>query len=53
MMILQRYRFDVTYEKGSSLYVADTQPRAALPTPFETKVTGFELFRLQMKIDNR
>ena len=37
MMKLQRYTFDVT------LCVANTMSRAALSTPTEAKVTGFEV----------
>ena len=48
MMRLQRYSFKVVYKKGSSLYVADTLSRAALPTPVEAKVTGFEVLRLEL-----
>ena len=53
LMRLQRYRFDVTYRKGSSLHLADTFSRAALPQPMEAKVSGFEVFRLEVQMDDR
>ena len=33
LMRLQRYRFTIKYKKGTSLHLADTLSRAALPTP--------------------
>lgn len=46
---LQRYQFSLRYKKGTSLHVADTLSRAALPTPVQAKVTGFEVFRLELE----
>ena len=33
LMKLQRYRFDLTYKRGTTLHLADTLSRAALPQP--------------------
>ena len=49
MMHLQRYQFKVIYKKGTSLYIADTFSRAALPTLTNNNVTGFEVFRLDVQ----
>jgi hypothetical protein len=49
MMRLQRYRFTVSYRKGTSMHLADTLSRAALPTPVHAKVTGFEVFRIELE----
>ena len=49
LMKLQRYKFKVTHKKGTSLYVADTLSRAALPQPTDAKVTGFEVFRVELQ----
>ena len=49
MMKLQRYSFRVKYKPGSQLYLADTLSRAALQTPHEACVTGFEVFRLHLE----
>lgn len=49
MMRLQRYEFAITYKKGTSLYIADTLSRAALPVPVVASVTGFEVFRLEVE----
>ena len=51
IMRLQRYRFDVTYKKGTSLHIADTLSRAALPKPTCAKVSGFEIFRVHMEAE--
>jgi len=48
LMRLQRYRFTIKYKKGTSLYLADTLSRAALPTPVHARVTGFEIFRTEL-----
>ena len=48
MMRLQRYSFKVEYRKGTSLYIADTLARAALPVSVDAKVTGFEVFRVEL-----
>lgn len=48
LMRLQRYRFTIQYKKGTSLYLADTLSRAALPTPVHARVTGFEVFRTEL-----
>ena len=32
MMRLQKYTFEVTYERGKNMHLADTLPRAYLPT---------------------
>ena len=53
MMKLQRYTFDVSYKKGSSLCVADNLSRAALSTLMEAKVTGFEVFSFRLELDDR
>ena len=52
MIKLQRYTLGVTYKRDSSLCVADTLSRAALSTPMEAKVTGFEVFRLRLELDD-
>ena len=49
LMRLQRYHFSLQYKKGTSLHIADTLSRAALPTPVQAKVTGFEVFRLELE----
>ena len=49
LMRLQRYQFTLQYKKGTTLHIADTLSRAALPTPVHAKVTGFEVFRLQLE----
>ena len=48
LMRLQRYRFIITYKKGTSLHLADTLSRVALPAPVHAKVTGFEVFRTDL-----
>ena len=48
LMRLQRYRFTIKYKKGSSLHLADTLSKAALPTPTHARVTGFEVFRTDL-----
>ena len=52
MMMFQRYRFGVTYHKGTSLYLADTLSRATLNNPVTATVTGFEVFRLELEGDD-
>ena len=47
LITLQRYRFDLEYRKGTTLLIADTLSRAALHTPVNAPVTGFEVFRLE------
>ena len=49
LMRLQRYQFSLQYKKGTSLHIADTLSRAALPTPVQENVTGFEVFRLELE----
>ena len=49
LMRLQRYQFSLQYKKGTSLHIADTLSRAALHTPVHAKVTGFEVFRLELE----
>ena len=51
MMRLQRYSFKVIYKRGTSLHIADTLSRAALPDPVVTDVTGFNVFRLSLEQD--
>ena len=48
IMRLQRYHFKVIYKKGSSLHIADTLSRAALPTPTNYDLSGFEVFRMDL-----
>ena len=48
LMRLQRYSFKTLYKKGTSLYLADTLSRAALPDPVGAQVTGFEVFRIDL-----
>ena len=48
LMRLQRYSFVIKYKKGTSLHLADTLSRAALPTPTHARVTGFEVFRTDL-----
>ena len=45
LMRMQRYRFNIKYKTGTSLYLANTLSRAALPTPVHARVTDFEVFR--------
>ena len=47
-MRLQRYRFTIKYKKVTSLHLADTLSRAALPTPVHARITGFEVFRAEL-----
>ena len=49
LMRLQRYRFKVAYRKGSSLHLADTLSRAALPKPIDAQINGFEVFRVDLE----
>ena len=49
LMRLQRYSFVIKYKKGTSLHLADTLSRAALPTPTHARVTGFEVFRTALR----
>lgn len=49
LMKLQRYSFRVVHKRGTSLYVADTLSRAALPQPVHAKVTGFDVFRVELQ----
>ena len=49
LMRLQRYQFSLQYKKGTSLHIGDTLSRAALPTSVQAKVTGFEVFRLELE----
>ena len=49
LMRLQRYNFTLQYRRGTSLHIADTLSRAALDTPVEAKVTGFEVFRTELR----
>jgi hypothetical protein len=44
MMLIQ-----ATYKARTSLYLADTLSRAALPQAHEAKVTCFEIFRLDLE----
>lgn len=46
---LQRYQFSLQYKKGTSLHITDTLSRATLPTPVHAKVTGFEVFHLELE----
>ena len=52
LLRLQRYRFTIKYKKGTSLHLADTLSRAALPTPVYARVKGFEVFRAEMTEDS-
>ena len=49
LMRLQRYQFTIQYKKSTTLHIADTLSRAALPTPTHAKITGFEVFRLELE----
>ena len=48
LMRLQRYCFTIKYKKRTSLYLADTLSRPALPTPLHARVTDFEVFRTEL-----
>ena len=47
LLTLQRYRLTIKYKKGTSLHLADTLLRAALPTLVHTRATGFKVFRTE------
>ena len=47
-MRLQRYRFNLTYNRGPTLHLADTLSLATLPQPVAAKVTHFYVFRVEM-----
>jgi len=49
LMRLQRYQFTIQYKKGTTLHIADTLSRTALPNPTHAKITGFEVFRLELE----
>ena len=49
IMTLHRYTYKLLYKKGTSLYIADTLSRAALQKPVGAKVTGFEVYRLELE----
>jgi len=49
LMKLQRYSFKVLHKRGTSLYLADTLSRAALPQPVSVQVTGFDVFRVELQ----
>jgi len=49
LMKLQRYTFRVLHKRGTSLYLADTLSRAALPQPVSAEVTGFDVFRVDLQ----
>ena len=49
MVRLQRYRFDVTYKKGSSLHLAGHLFTSRTPSANG----GFEVFRLEVQMDDR
>lgn len=49
LMRLQRHQFGLQYKKVTNLNIADTLSRAALPTPAQAKVRGFEVFRLEFE----
>ena len=48
-MVLHRYRFQVSYRKGPTLYLADTLSRAPLTLPVAADVTSFDVFRVEMQ----
>ena len=50
-MKLLRYRFDLTYERGTTLHLAETLSRAALPHPTSARVTHFDVFRMEMEYE--
>ena len=49
LMKLQQYQFNLEYKKGTSLHIADTLSCTALPTPVHAKVTGFDVFCLELE----
>ena len=49
LMKPQRYRSNLTYKRGTTLYLADTLSRAALPQPTSARVTHFDVFRIDME----
>ena len=49
LMKLQRYRFNLTYKRGPTLHLADTLSRAALPHPISSRVTHFNVFRMEVE----
>ena len=49
LMKLLRYRFHLTYKRGTTLHLADTLSRAALPQPTSARVTHFDVFRIEME----
>ena len=52
LMRLQRFCFTIKYKKGTSLHLADTFSRAALPTPVHARITGLEVFRAELTEDS-
>ena len=49
LMKLQRYRFNLTYKRGTTLHLADTLSQAALPHPTSARVTHFDVFRMEIE----
>ena len=49
IMRLQRYHFQVTYNRGPTLHLADTLSRAPLTHPMAVDVTSFDVFRVEMQ----
>ena len=43
----------MAYRKGISLYLADTLSQAPLSMPVKAKVTGFEVFRVDLEKEER
>ena len=52
LMRLQRYRFQVTHKRGPTLHLANTLSRTALLQPVATKVTHFDVFRMEMESEH-
>lgn len=50
--MLMRYQFTIQYKKGTTLHIGDALSCATLPTPTCAKITGFEVFHLELENSN-
>ena len=49
LMRLKQYQFTIQYNKETTLHIADTLSCATIPTPTHAKITGFEVFSLELE----